>query len=107
MSNLELYIDDVAELYRVYMPFIEGGGLFFKSLDSFVLGQQVQCSVVLPVSNKLWQFTANVCWINPPQAQRGRPQGVGLSLAGVPELYRIIEELLGTKLNSQHISYTL
>ena len=92
---LQLSIPDKLSLYKCYMPFVIGGGLFLPTEKHYVIGDELL--VVLELFNEAVQFavSAKVFWITPMAAQNQRAQGVGLQFIENGEQLKIrIESLL-------------
>ncbi|BDM64683.1 pilus assembly protein PilZ [Shewanella sp. NFH-SH190041] len=108
MHQLAVKFDSIAQLYRAYMPFIRGGGLFVSSMEDFELGQAVSLAFSLPGDAQMRQVQAKVVWINPLGASGGRPAGVGVKLLTDAELHRDqIEKLLASELASGNLTSTM
>lgn len=72
----------VKNLYNAYMPFIEKGGLFIPSRESFSLGEKVMLDILFLDHPKAYQIPGQVAWLTPAGAQGGKPQGVGVQFIG-------------------------
>jgi len=108
MLQLKAEYNNVQQLYRNYMPFINNGGLFFPTSDKAVLGEEVKVSLLLPDDLEPTDFQAKVVWLNPRGAQGGRPVGIGISLdSSLIKLRSEIEKLLNRKLNSHDTTSTI
>lgn len=77
MKQFKWTINDTSDLYQCFIPFIERGGLFIPSKDTFEMGEVVELQ--LTFSGKEWCIEAPVVWITPEAAiNDARPAGVGL-----------------------------
>lgn len=108
MNRLTIEIEDVKELFRCYMPFIKGGGLFAKTNKPFKIGDEVNVVVTLPDALEPEMFVSQVLWITPQSSQNAHPTGIGLSLNNHENKMQLkIEKLLGPMLNSPEPTYTM
>ncbi len=92
---LQLSIPDNLSLYKCYMPFVSGGGLFLPTEMHCAMDDELL--IVLELCNEEVEFavSAKVVWITPAAAQNQRAQGVGLQFAENGEQLKIrIEGLL-------------
>lgn len=76
---LSLNIKDTAELYRAYMSFTEGGGLFVPTTKKYQLGDEVFLLVTLMDDKERMPIPGKVCWITPTGAQGSRTAGIGIT----------------------------
>lgn len=79
---LECKFIDEKMLYRAFMPFIKGGGLFIQTGKSYDLGQDLTLSIMLPDEEDAYLVDGKVVWLTPKAAQGGKPVGVGVQLTG-------------------------
>jgi len=108
MLALNAEYNNIQQLYRNYMPFINDGGLFFPTLEKASLGETVKVSLLLPDDLEPSLFEAKVVWLNPRGAQGGRPAGIGIGFnASLIKTRGEIEKLLNRKLNSHDTTSTL
>lgn len=75
-------INDPLELNLAFMPFIEGGGLFIPSSDSFLLGERIFVELVLPLKKESSKIEGKVVWITPNNALHHVLPGVGIQFIG-------------------------
>jgi type IV pilus assembly protein PilZ len=97
-----------AQLYASYMPFIKGGGLFFRLLKVPKLGDELFAVIILPDDAERMPLTSKVVWIN-HRTQGHRPAGFALALLGIEgdAIRRKIEAQLGGALQSDKPTFTL
>jgi type IV pilus assembly protein PilZ len=94
-SILTIDIPDANALRRIYMPFLEGGGLFIPGLQGYVLGNEVFLLVRLPDSDANYPVHARIAWFTPATPGRERQQGFGFQLCDRQhKLKREIEKLI-------------
>lgn len=82
---LSLTIKDTAELYRAYMSFTAGGGLFVPTTKKYRLGDEVFLLVTMVDDNERMPVPGKVCWITPPGAQGSRLAGIGITFNNTTE----------------------
>ena len=96
-------------LYRAYMPFISGGGIFIRTKTSYELGDEIHLNVQLLDETDRYELTGVVVWITPNGAQGNKPAGVGLQLTS--DNSRVfcnkVETYLAGMLKSTQITDTL
>ena len=110
MSNhFSIAFLDTATLYKQYMPFIQNGGLFIRTLEKFSLGDTVSLSVQLPDNSQQYNIAGHVVWLTPESAQRGLPAGIGVqfTLEDAIPLRATIERYLANMLHSDQLTDTL
>jgi len=78
---LSLAISDQAALRSAYMSFLEKGGLFIPSLETFHLGDQVQLLVTLMEEQEKFLVLGRVVWMTPSGAQGNRQAGIGIEFS--------------------------
>ncbi|MBC6428854.1 MAG: PilZ domain-containing protein [Cellvibrionales bacterium] len=104
---LSLNCKDDLDLYRAYMPFIKGGGLFIATTRQYRIGEGVFALVTLPGQSKPKPVAARVAWITPPGAAAALP-GIGIQLGDENrELVKRIETLLVEQAASGKPTYTM
>ncbi|MGH8426657.1 MAG: PilZ domain-containing protein [Gammaproteobacteria bacterium] len=93
---LQLDLSDRARLYRLYMSFVKGGGLFVPTDDRYALGDEVFVMVRLPDTAEAKSVSGKVVWITPRGAASPHQQGVGIQIGNLDrgELHHRIEALL-------------
>ncbi len=108
-NHFSISFQDKVALYKHYMPFIQNGGLFVRTLEKFSLGDAVALSVQVPDGSDKHNITGRVVWITPESAQRGLPAGIGVQFAldEAAPLRSKIEGYLADMLHSQHPTDTL
>lgn len=92
---LNLHIADQQSLYKCFIPFISGGGLFLPTTHAFPLN--VEILIVLTLFDEPEQFAlaGKVVWITPAAAQNQRTRGIGLQFVENAERLKMrIEHLL-------------
>ncbi len=108
MNRLTAEIEDSKELFRCYMPFIKGGGLFVKTNLPLKLGESVAVVLTLPDALEPEMFDTEVIWITPQGAQNVNPPGVGVLLNNTENRLQVkIEKILGTMAGSPEPTYTM
>lgn len=107
---LNLTIPDKPELYRSYMSFLEHGGLFAATDETFEMGEEVLLVLNLPQTNEPRYLRTSVTWINSRLTSSGQPKGVGLAF-GTDETSidtkKVIEDMLPGLLLNERPTYTL
>lgn len=106
---LTLTIRDKAALYRAYMPFLKGGGLFVPTQRGYKLGDEVFLLVNLPDEGDKLPVAGKVAWITPSGAQGGRLPGIGVQFGEQDngKVRNQIETLLAGMLKSDTPTDTL
>jgi len=107
---LSCSIDDKQELYRCYMPFLLGGGLFIPTRKRFRLGDEVLVLLTLMGEERM-AIPGRVAWLTPGgSGGTGGESGVGVQFQETPEgeqaQTRITSELAGM-LESERPTRTL
>jgi type IV pilus assembly protein PilZ len=104
----------VPDLYKSYMPFVQGGGVFVPSEDRYSLGDQCLLVLKVPDHDEL-SIVSYVVWIvptstNPLGSMRGGrwTRGVGLRFTGTEgvQARSLIEKMLGRQLGSTQPTFT-
>ncbi|MBB1487466.1 PilZ domain-containing protein [Oceanospirillum sediminis] len=94
-DSLDLEFKTPDELFKSYMPFINGGGLFIPCTDEFSAGCWLTLQLRLPGDITFTQVFGKVVWITPAYAQNQKVQGVGIQLpADAAALNKRIKVLL-------------
>ena len=107
---LSLAFKDRNSLASAYMPFIKGGGLFIPTTKSYELGESVFVLLTLTDEAQKFPLTGKVVWVTPPQAQQGRPPGIGVQLPQDDEGLKIkvaIEQIIDNIQASMKKTHTL
>ena len=98
-----------ASLYLAYMPFVKGGGLFIRTLQTYPLGEMVKLSVHLISESEAYYVEGKVVWITPKGAQGNKPAGIGIQFCGDNSRYLCnkIETYLAGMLKSTQLTDTI
>ena len=107
---LSLTINDRQALYRSYMPFISGGGLFVPSTKKFSLGDEVFLLLTVMEFEERLPIPGKVVWITPQGASGNRKAGIGVQFAETQDgahARTVIESHLATQLKSNKSTYTM
>jgi len=107
---LSCSIDDKQELYRCYMPFLLGGGLFIPTRKRFRLGDEVLVLLTLMGEERM-AIPGRVAWLSPHgNGKSSGNSGVGVQFQETAEgeqaQSRISSELAGM-LESDRPTHTL
>ncbi len=73
-------INDITELHKIYIPFIENGGVFVKTKNKYNLGDDVFLLMSLMEEEK-FPVTGKVVWITPIGAGGVRNAGIGVQFS--------------------------
>jgi type IV pilus assembly protein PilZ len=93
---LSCEIKDVTELHKCYMPYIENGGIFVKTKNSYNLGDDVFLLLSIMDEDKS-PVTGRVVWITPEGASGLKNTGIGIQFSGNADMEKVrtkIETLL-------------
>ena len=94
-------------LYKAYMPFVKGGGLFVNTAREYKIGEDVFVLLNLPEQTEPVPFSGKIVWISPPGSNTHLP-GIGIQLGeDNRELMNLIETQLAGQLNSEKTTDTL
>lgn len=107
---LSLSIKDKQALYRSYMPFVQGGGLFVPSNKQFHLGDEVFLLLTVMELEERLPIPGKVVWITPQGAAGNRKAGIGVQFADTQDgshARTIIEAHLATMLKSGLSTFTM
>ena len=77
---LSCVIKDVTELHKLYMPFIENGGVFVKTKNIYKLGDEVFLLLSLMEEEK-FPVTGKVIWVTPQGASGLKHAGIGVQFS--------------------------
>lgn len=77
---LTLNIQGAAALHKVFMPFVQNGGLFVKTDKAYKLGEEVFLLLTLEDEERI-PVTGKVIWVTPKGAQGSKSQGIGVQLS--------------------------
>lgn len=107
---LSLSIKDKQALYKSYMPFVQGGGLFVPSTKHFSLGDEVFLLLTVPESEERLPIPGKVIWITPHGAAGSRKAGIGVQFADTQDgahARTVIESHLAAQLKSNKSTHTM
>lgn len=92
-------IRDPLECNLSYMPFINDGGLFIPTMDSYALGDRVVVDLLLPGKTESIRIEGKVIWITPKNALHHVLPGIGIQFMGsnTKQVRAQIEAQLDTK----------
>jgi type IV pilus assembly protein PilZ len=110
--TLELHYQpkDLMEVYKTYMPFIKGGGLFVKTSALAKLEEEVSVYVKLPFHQEIFHFATTVAWISPEKTMlESGAAGLGIKIPeGKPqEIRHLIETHIEEYLDSAQPTDTM
>ena len=108
-TGLSLSIKDKSSLYASYMPFLENGGIFIPSEQTFELGEEVFMLVNLVDDNEKIPLSGKIVWITPKGAQNNKTAGVGVQFNSLDKgaTRDKIEKLLAGALSSDRKNHTM
>lgn len=75
---LNVRYDTVDQLYQGYISFIENGGVFVKTSDNYMLGDEVFMLITLPEDKERYPVAGKIVWITPRAAVGSRVPGIGV-----------------------------
>ena len=107
---LSLSIKDKQALFKSYMPFVSGGGLFVPSAKHFSLGDEVFLLLTVMEFEERLPIPGKVIWITPQGAAGNRKAGIGVQFADTPDgahARTIIESHLANLLKSEKKTHTM
>jgi len=106
---LSLSIKDRQALYKSYMPFVTGGGLFVPSTKRFNLGDEVFLLLTVMEFEERLPIPGKVIWITPQGAQGNRSAGIGVqfSFQDKGATRNKIETHLAGAMKSDRITHTM
>jgi type IV pilus assembly protein PilZ len=107
---LSLSIKDKQALYRSYMPFVQGGGLFVPSTKHFRLGDEVFLLLTVMEFEERLPIPGKVIWITPQGSSGNRKAGIGVQFADTQDgahARTVIESHLATSLKSNKSTHTM
>lgn len=94
---IPVHLIDKAAIYAAFMPFVQRGGLFIPTNETFSLDDDVFLVVRLMDATEKYHAPGKVIWISPKGAQGGRRAGIGVQFdeeSSCDELRRSIETYL-------------
>lgn len=106
---VSLTIKERSGLYAAYMPYLNGGGIFFPTPRQYHLGDEVLMLLTLPEDPTHYPVAGTVVWITPDGTQ-GKMQGVGIQFNGEESgiaARKKIENLLGGTMTSTRPTHTM
>ena len=108
-SVLPVNLVNKQNLYKAYMPFIQGGALFVQTDKKYSLGEEVFLLIKLIDEPHKFPVAGKVVWITPPAAQAGRATGIGVQFKGDQsvEIANKIQNYLAGGLQSDHHTETM
>ncbi len=80
-ADPEMLILDIQshdQLYSLYMPFIQNGGLFISTDQPFPLGKEILLILRLFNEQEKYPIKAKVIWLTPKFSQGKRHAGIGV-----------------------------
>ena len=107
---LSLSIRDRQALYKSYMPFVSGGGLFVPSTKNFSLGDEVFLLLTVMEIEERLPIPGKIIWITPQGAAGNRKAGIGIQFADTQDgahARNIIESHLTNMLKSNKSTHTM
>lgn len=107
---LSLSIKDKQALYRSYMPFVQGGGLFVPSTKKFQLGDEVFLLLTVMEFEERLPIPGKVVWITPQGAAGNRKAGIGVQFADTQDgahARTVIESHLASMIKSTAGTHTM
>ena len=106
---LNLQLKDRESLYASYISFLEEGGLFIETGESYQLGDEVFLLVTLLEDEERFPVAGSVVWITPAGAAGNRPQGIGVRFGVRDEgkLHNKVEKILAEMIDSEIPTYTM
>ena len=106
---LNLQLKDRESLYKSYLSFLEEGGLFVETAETYQLGDEVFLLVTLPESEERHPIASTVIWITPAGAAGNHPRGIGVRFGVKDEgkLHNKVEKILADMIDSDIPTYTM
>ena len=81
-ANVEMVIDchfvDTLALYKAYMPFLHGGGIFLETIERFALGDELKLKILFKNDSYLYKINTKVVWITPSNTHDYIHCGIGV-----------------------------
>lgn len=105
---LSLALPDKATLYKSYMPFLKGGGLFVATAKPYKIHDEVFLLLTLPEEKERRPVSGRVAWLA-QSPSGGRPQGVGVQFVDTAEneAVRSRIEVLLAGMSVDHPTHTM
>lgn len=109
LTKLNCSFTSEASLYLAYMPFVKGGGLFWRTNQTHQLGEKILLTVKLMNEPEDFEVEGTVVWITPKGAQDNKPPGIGIQFTGEQSrfLSNKIETYLASMLKSSQPTDTI
>ena len=106
---LNLQLKDRESLCKSYLSFLEEGGLFVETAETYQLGDEVFLLVTLPESEERHPIASTVIWITPAGAAGNHPRGIGVRFGAKDEgkLHNKVEKILADMIDSDIPTYTM
>ncbi|MDN5863879.1 MAG: PilZ domain-containing protein [Gammaproteobacteria bacterium] len=107
-SILTLDLSDRNSLYRAWMSFVEGGGIFVPTNREYSLGEEAFVRVDMPDKSSK-AVAGKVVWLSPRGVVRPREQGIGIQISKSDrgQLQRQAERLLAGSLGADKPTQTV
>ena len=105
---LNLRLEGKPVIYASYMSFIEYGGVFLPTNDTFKMGEDIMLMLELvgPANTEKFLIPTKVCWINSNPSAKGIGLAFGTDEQSV-KAKNAFEALLSGVLNNERPTYTL
>ena len=95
-------INDPVELNLSYIPFINNGGLFVPTFQSFSMGDPATVDLFLPGKKDPIRIDGKIVWITPQNALHHVLPGIGIQFVG-PNAQAVRTQIEGHLDNSMEI----
>jgi type IV pilus assembly protein PilZ len=79
---IKYVIRDPLECNLSYMPFINDGGLFIPTMNTYSLGDNVLVDLTLPGKTEALRIEGKVVWMTPKNALHHVLPGIGVQFTG-------------------------
>lgn len=79
---IQYVIKDAIECNLSYMPFINEGGFFIPTMNTYALGDRVVLDLLLPGKTENLRIEGKVVWITPRNALHHVLPGIGIQFVG-------------------------
>ena len=107
---VQVNLVDRTSIYNSYMSFLNNGGVFIASDDTFAIGDEVLLVLEVGEAADRFPLKTTVCWINPVRGSTTRPRGVGLAFDNgdtAKQACHYIENSLAGLLDLPRPTYTI
>ena len=107
---VQVNLVDRNSIYNTYMSFLNTGGGFIASEDTFAMGDEVLLVLEVGEAADRFPLKTTVCWINPVRGSTTRPRGVGLAFDNgdtAKQARHYIENSLAGLLDLPRPTYTI